>query len=108
MDKKVLFLSVLLFVFTGCSHESSSVDDVVLSSNYDSVANCYLDGDKFTMYFKSGKIVKYTDPIDGDLSQESIDVINGEHLVGVVSDDKAISIMDKVIKDLGGYCEKEE
>lgn len=117
MYKKILFLCFIVLYFTGCGKKATDVtqqkDDElkpikVVKSSDESVANCFLDGIKFSIVFKDGQIVKYYDPYDGELDQDGIKLINDEHLVGIDNDDSAISIMNNVIKELGGYCEKEE
>lgn len=115
MKKYILFLCFMMLL-TGCGKNTEDViydEDApkpikVVKEADESVAVCYLDETKFSIVFKNGQIVKYYDPYDGELGTEAISVINDEHLVGVTSDDAAIAIMNNVIKELGGYCEKEE
>ena len=115
MNKKVIFLCFILLCFCGCS-KSSSVDgeDEVLSSvkvykkSDESVANCETDESKFSIVLKDGQVVRYYDSVDGELGAQTIDIINSEYLTQVTDDDKAISIMNGVMKELGGYCEKEK
>lgn len=115
MNKKILFLCFIALCFTGCGKKNAEVVQEeelkpinVVKEADESVAGCFMDGIKFSIVFKDGQIVKYYDPYDGELDQEGIDLINNEHLVDITNDDQAISIMNGVIKELGGYCEKEE
>lgn len=115
MNKKILFLCFIVLLFVGCGKKTTEVlqeEELkpikVVKEADESVAGCFMDGIKFSIVFKNGQIVKYYDPYDGELNQEGIDLINNEHLVNITSDDQAISIMNGVIKELGGYCEKEE
>ena len=115
MNKKILFLCFIALCFAGCGKKTAEVVQEeelkpinVVKEADESVAGCFMDDIKFSIVFKNGQIVKYYDPYDGELDQEGIDLINNEHLVDVTSDDQAISIMNGVIKELGGYCEKEE
>ena len=115
--KKIILCLCFIVLLTGCGDK---VNDVVQEQEEElkpinvvkeadeSVAGCFMDGIKFSIVFKNGQIVKYYDPYDGELDQEGIDLINNEHLIGITDDDQAISIMNGVIKELGGYCEKEE
>ena len=114
--KKVL-LCCFILLLVGCGNKKVENTDVqddipkpikVVRESDESVASCFLDDSKFSIVFKNGQIIRYYDPYDGELNQEALDNINNEHLVGVTDDNKAISIMSSVIKELGGYCEKEE
>ena len=115
--KKNIFVLCFIVLLTGCGNKVNEVVQEneeelkpinVVKEADESVAGCFMDGVKFSIVFKDGQIVKYYDPYDGELDQEGIDLINNEHLVDITDDNQAISIMNDVIKELGGYCEKEE
>lgn len=115
MKKFILWLFFVVLL-AGCGKKATDVtqqkDDElkpikVVKEADESVAGCFMDGVKFSIVFKDGQIVKYYDPYDGELDQDGIDLINNEHLVDVTDDNRAIAIMNNVIKELGGYCEKE-
>ena len=94
-------LILLMLVVVGCSSESNvSEEKVVVTKEI----KCNLDGTNFTLVLENGQIVKYIDEVDGDLGQETVDILNSEHLVGNSDNDKALIIMDSALKDLGGYC----
>lgn len=98
--KKILLIFLLLVV-VGCSSGNEVLDEKVVVTKE---IKCNLDGTNFTLVLENGQIVKYIDEVDGDLGQETVDILNSEHLVGNSDNDKALSIMDAALKDLGGYC----
>lgn len=114
--KKYIFLLCFMLLLVGCGNKVNEIVEEneglkpinVVKEADESVAGCFMDGVKFSIVFRDGQIVKYYDPYDGELGKEAIDLINDEHLVDITNDDTAISIMNNVIKELGGYCEKEE
>ena len=115
MNKKVLFICFILLCFCGCGNISSVVDNdevskpiKVVSKTGETVANCFTDESEFSIVFKDGQVVRYYDSVDGELVGDAINIINTEYLVGVTEDDRAISIMNSVMTELGGYCEKEK
>lgn len=97
MSKKILFCLILLFV-VGCGAKKEEIIKGEIS--------CTTEDTKFNLVLENGQIVKYVDSIDGDLGQETVDILNSEHLVGVTSNDEALRIMSAALKDLDGYCEK--
>ena len=102
MIKRVFVCLCFLFFITGCSSESHVVKRDVVKAQI----SCTADGNNFVLYLEDGQIVRYVDSIDGDLGQETVDILNQEHLVGVKDNDTALSIMDTALKDLDGHCEK--
>lgn len=100
MKIKLFFLSFTLLFFTGCGVSKKEVvrNDIFCSS----------EDSSFVLTLEDGKAVKYVDSIDGELGQETVDIINEEHLSNVSDNDRAFSIMDSVMKDLGGSCEQKE
>ena len=101
MKKIVIF--VVLVCVCGCSgKESESKKGVVIKDQI----SCSTEDSKFNLFLENGQIVSYVDSVDGDLGQETVDILNGEHLVGVTDNNVALKIMDKALKDLNGHCEK--
>jgi len=107
MGKKVILFIGIMFFIVGCSNSVDNIKDNSSSTQeviYTKKISCNVDGSNFVLELKNGQIVKYTDEIDGDLGQETIDILNSEHLVGVTDNDTAFTIMDAALKDLGGFC----
>lgn len=96
MNKKIILCLALLFV-AGCGAKKEVVRGEI---------SCTTEDSKFNLVLEDGQIVNYIDSIDGDLSQETVDILNSEHLVGVTDNDEALRIMDIALKDLDGHCEK--
>ena len=96
MKKFCLCFFVLLIV--GCGRTKNEVSTDTFS--------CVTDDSSFEIVVSDGKIVKYVDSVDGELKQESIDIINGEYLIEVEDNNETLTIMDNVMRELGGYCEK--
>lgn len=108
MCKKVICCFVVLLLFTGCSS-----NDVSGSGSKKSKKNvikaeimCNTEDSNFNLLLEDGQIVKYIDSVDGELGQETVDILNSEHLVNVSDNDEALKIMDAALKDLNGHCEK--
>jgi len=97
---KRICLCFFVFLFTGCG----SVKNNAVVDNF----SCITDDSSFDIVVSNGKIIKYIDSNDGELGQETVDIINDEHLSNVNNNDDALVIMDGVMKDLGGFCEKKE
>lgn len=107
MSKKVILFIGILFFIVGCSNNVGNTNDNSNSTQeiiYTKEINCSLDDSNFVLELQNGQIVKYIDEIDGDLGQETVDILNSEHLVGVSDNDTALTIMDAALKDLGGFC----
>jgi len=102
MGKKFFACFLVLFLITGCGVNSSKPKKNVVKGEI----TCTADGSNFNLLLEDGQIVKYIDSIDGELGQETVDILNQEHLVGVTDNDTALSIMDNALKDLDGHCEK--
>lgn len=102
MTKKIFVCSLVLFLITGCGNEPSKSKKNVVKGEI----TCSADGSNFNLLLEDGQIVKYIDSIDGELGQETVDILNQEHLVGVTDNDTALNIMDNALKDLDGHCEK--
>lgn len=96
--KRIIVLMALVCV-CGCSNASKK--EIMKSE-----ISCYTEDSKFNLFLEDGQIVKYVDSVDGELHQETVDILNEEHLVGITDNDEALSIMDKALKDLDGHCEK--
>lgn len=93
------FILCLCFLLVGCS--SGTKHEVVKGE-----ISCFTEDSKFNLLLEDGQIVKYVDSIDGELGQETVDILNEEHLVGVTDNDEALKIMSNALKDLNGHCEK--
>lgn len=103
MIKKIICCFSFLFIFTGCKSDlENHIEPVIVTDEI----TCTADDNKFNLILENGQIVKYIDSVDGVLGQEIVDILNDEHLVGVVDNDEALKIMDSALKDLDGYCEK--
>lgn len=104
MFKRVMCCMSLLLLLTGCD------DTVVGNKKSNNVVKgeitCTVDGSNFNLLLENGQIVKYIDSIDGELGQETVDILNNEHLVGVTDNAEALRIMDVALNDLGGHCEE--
>ena len=96
MGKKIA-LCFALFLIVGCGAKKEVVKGEI---------TCTTEDSKFNLILEDGQIVSYIDSVDGDLGQETVDILNSEHLVGVSDNDEALRIMSAALKDLDGYCEK--
>ncbi len=108
MYKKVIFSFAVLLLFTGCSGiKSSDVSSKKFKKNVIKAEFiCNTEDSNFNLFLEDGQIVKYIDSVDGELGQETVDILNSEHLVNVTDNDEALKIMDAALKDLNGHCEK--
>ena len=97
--KKIIIFMALVCV-CGCSNTVNKREPVK------SEISCFTEDSKFNLFLEDGQIVKYVDSIDGELGQETVDILNDEHLVGITDNDEALKIMDRALKDLDGHCEK--
>jgi len=93
----------LVFLFTGCS--ISGNDNFFKRDVLKKDITCYVDDSNFVLKLEDGQIVKYIDSVDGELGQETVDILNDEHLVGITDNEQALKIMNEALSDLGGYCE---
>lgn len=96
MSKKIVFCLALLFI-VGCGAKKEVIRGEI---------SCTTEDSEFNLVLEAGQIVNYIDSIDGDLGQETVDILNSEHLVGVTDNEEALKIMDLALKDLSGHCEK--
>lgn len=104
MCKKIVLSAAVLLLFTGCSgtgFSGKTKKNVVKGE-----IMCTTEDSNFNLLLEDGQIVKYIDSVDGELGQETVDILNSEHLVGVTDNDEALRIMDVALKDLNGRCEK--
>lgn len=111
MYKKFTCLIVSSVLLTGCginidkvgfgSKASEAVDEPVITKQI----TCSTDDSSFDLILGNGQIIRYIDSIDGELGQETVDILNQEHLVGVTDNDEATSIMSAALVDLNGHCE---
>lgn len=100
---KHIFLSLsILALLCGCSAtETNSKPKEIIKGEM----NCTVEEDKFTLMLENGQIVKYIDSVEGELGQETVDILNEEYLVGVTDNEEAVRIMNESLKDLEGHCE---
>ena len=112
MSKKIILL-ICLVLISGCGNKvSSDISDSSSSSVKSSKKKSFMEisctsfDSSFLLYLENGQVVKYVDSIDGDLGENPVNIINEEHLSGVSSNDEALSIMNLVMKELDGGCEK--
>lgn len=98
--KKVIIFMTLVFL-CGCSKS-----DIVKKEVVKGEISCFTEDSKFNLLLENGQIVKYIDSVDGELGQETVDILNEEHLVDVTDNDEALRIMNSALKDLDGHCEK--
>jgi hypothetical protein len=111
--KKYFVLGLLPFVLCGCSvpiignNETSvgTTGQIEKKKVVNGKMECVTDDSSFVLELSDGQIVRYIDSIDGELSQETVDILNEEHLVGVTDNATAVSRMNEGLKDLGGHCE---
>ena len=60
------------------------------------------------LFFGCGnKITDDTSENKSDSVDKSVNIINEEHLIGVFNNVEALSIMNNVMKEFDGSCEKE-
>lgn len=102
MYKKISCLVALLLLFTGCASNSNNTKKNVIKDEI----TCSVEDNNFTLMLEDGQIVKYIDSVDGELGQETVNILNEEHLVGITSNDEALKIMDEALNDLDGHCER--
>lgn len=102
MNRKVFLCLFIMFLVTGCGSAENKIKKNIVKAEI----SCSADGSNFNLLLEDGQIVKYIDSVDGELGQETVDILNEEHLVGVSDNDEALRIMDSALKDLDGYCEK--
>lgn len=99
--KKIFFIAIVLFLFTGCSIFNNTPVKEVLKKDI----TCNTEDSSFVLKLENGQIVSYIDSVDGELGQETVDILNQEHLVGITDNDEALKIMDNALSDLDGHCE---
>ena len=98
MNKKVLFFVLGFLCLTGCMEK----EKVIVHDEF----SCVTEDSKFNLVIENGQIVKYIDSVDGELGQETVNILNEEHLVGNTDNDNALKIMNGALADLNGRCEK--
>ncbi|MBP3920532.1 MAG: hypothetical protein J6D28_03090 [Bacilli bacterium] len=95
MYKKILVTTLFLLTI-GCTSKPKEIIRKEIT--------CTVEENNFTLVLENGQITKYIDEIEGDLGQETVDILNEEHLLGIKDNDEALKIMDQALKDLGGSC----
>ena len=103
MYKRFFFVLFLVVLLTGCFSKST-----LSSSSKPSLKkeiSCHTEDTSFILKLEDGQIVKYIDSVDGELGQETVDILNEEHLKNVSDNDEALSIMNKALSNLNGGCE---
>lgn len=91
MKYKILLLIICLSLLTGCT----SKEDVL---------TCNIGSTTITITVKNGKIVKYNDKINGDISNEEIDTLNKSYLEDIDNNKDAITKLREVIASNTGDC----
>lgn len=108
--RKVIVCFGLMLLFAGCTNNSSNENSTSSGLFKKSVVKgeiyCTVEDSSFTLMLEDGQIVKYIDSVDGELGQETVDILNEEHLVGVTDNDEVLRIMDATLSELGGSCSK--
>lgn len=99
MFKRGFFCLLFMVLVVGCS--SSTPSKEVLKKDI----TCHVEDSSFVLKLEDGQVVKYIDSVDGELSQETVDILNEEHLKDVNDNDEALRIMDAALRDLNGGCE---
>lgn len=102
MYKRILCSLSLILLLCGCSNTTSTEQPKEIIKGE---MNCTVEDSNFTLMLENGQIVKYIDSVDGDLGQETVDILNEEYLIGVTDNDEAIKIMNEGLSDLEGHCE---
>ena len=92
MKKIILCLSIILLL-TGCGKKEETIK-----------LECELSTTTITLTINAGKIIKYVDKINGEASDEEINVLNNSYLDGIDDNKMAISKMIEVIASNGGDC----
>ena len=100
MYRRIFCGFMFLLFFTGCSTSVEQPKEIIRGE-----MNCTVEDSSFTLMLENGQIVKYIDSVDGELPQETVDILNEEYLVGVTDNDEAIRLMDEGLSDLEGHCE---
>lgn len=106
---KYFFSCLFILLLCGCSTnidlggKSSSIDvpKEIISGRME----CAVEDSSFVLELENGQIVRYIDSIDGELKEETVNILNEEYLVGVTDNDEAIRRMNEGLSDLGGHCE---
>ena len=111
--RRIFLFSFCFLFFTGCGIKSDKklvnsdkTEKKNIIVNDEMSVSCITFDSEFSLVFKGGQIINYYDSIDGELGQDVIDYINSENLQGVSDNNTALSIMNDVMKELDGYCEK--
>ena len=99
MFKRFIYFLPILFLMSGCI-KIEAPKEIIKGT-----MNCVVEDSTFTLELENGQIVKYIDSVDGELPQETVDILNEEYLVGVTDNDEAIRLMNEGLKDLEGHCE---
>ena len=104
--KRFFLVLGVVFLLCGCSSNGvadsfSSKSKVVVKGSM----SCVVEDSEFVLELENGQIVKYIDSVDGELSQDTVNILNEEYLVGVTDNDEAIRRMNEGLKDLEGHCE---
>ena len=110
--KKCFLISLVPFLLCGCSFSVVGKNEAS-NSNMNAISKpvvngkmkCVTEDSEFMLELSNGQIVRYIDSVDGELPQETVDILNEEHLLGVTDNDTAILRMNEGLKDLGGHCE---
>lgn len=99
--KKILLTLLLLILLCGCANTKLETKKEIIKGTM----TCNVEDSTFILELENGQIVKYIDSVDGELPQETVDIINEEYLVGITDNEEAVKAMNEGLKDLEGHCE---
>ena len=101
MYKRLIYFLPFFLLIGGCANVKNEKPVEIIKGSM----NCVVENSTFTLELENGQIVKYIDSVDGELPQETVDILNQEYLVDITDNDEAIRIMNESLKDLNGHCE---
>ena len=83
----------MIILITGCKNKQ---EDKILVCNFSNTT--------ITLTIRNGKIEKYIDDIQGELSREKIEQLNDEYLKNITDNKEAYIKMREAIASNGGDC----
>ena len=91
MKLKLLLVLSICLLLVGCGSNKEEL-------------KCDMGATTITITIQKGKIISYYDEIEGDLSQDEIDVLNESHLKDITNNQEALDKLRDVIASSGGNC----